>query len=288
MGGTIFLPGTHTPATHAQVDRDAMLASSPTVVGLLGAGDASLYDSRVFHLGGANDAVGGSTRAIFYFSFLNPHAAADEVVPGSLRPDLKARSVTLRQLRDALMTLDEEAVPEYDPFCDAEERARTMAACQLSAAHGEPSAQLELGLCYRRGEGVERDDAETVRWLRLAAAQGAALAHTHLGHCLAGGHGVEQDVEEAARCYGLAAAQNEADAQYSLGVCYAQGLGVRRDVERALGLHMEAAAQGHFGAKAAYDEILRTQRSTRIGCVRGAVLMKPVRADVPCPVLWGG
>ena len=260
MGGTIFLPATHTLATHAEADRDAMLARSPSVEGLLHAGDASLYDSRIFHLGGANDIDGGSTRAIFYLSFINAKAAPSEVVPGSLLPQIESKALTIRQLCDALATLSEDPSAGGGPFCDAHEKAQAVAVHRQQAAQGQSSAQLSLGLSYSTGEGVEQDDAEAVYWFRLAAANGEMLAQTHLGHSYFLGHGVEKDVEEAARWYELAAAQGEAGAQHSLGVCYSLGLGVAPDIERALELQMDAAAQGRFDAKAAYDEILRTQR----------------------------
>ena len=258
MGGTIFLLKTHTAAAHAEVDRDALLARSPSVVAHLGAGDASVYDSRIFHLGGANIIDGGSTRAIFYVSFVNPNAESAEIVPGSLRTEIKSKSVTLRELKSALETLSAESVL---PFCDIEEKAALVDAYRLRAMEGESAAQLSLGLCYGRGEGSEVDHIQSVRWFRLAAAQGEALAQTNLGHCYSRGHGVEKNEEEAVGWYALAAAQGEADAQYSLGICYHCGLGVQSDTERALGLHMDAAAQGHFGAKGAYDAILRTQRA---------------------------
>ncbi len=42
-------------------------------------------------------------------------------------------------------------------------------------------AQLALGLMYRQGEGVSRDDEESLRWIRRAARAGEAEAQFHLG-----------------------------------------------------------------------------------------------------------
>ena len=40
------------------------------------------------------------------------------------------------------------------------------------AQNGDAEAQYNLGSAYARGEGVEQDDAEAVKWWRLAAEQG--------------------------------------------------------------------------------------------------------------------
>ena len=260
MGGTVFLPATHTAEKHDEFacigdPRDTLLRTTPTVVGLLGPGDASLYDSRVFHCGGANQLDGGSTRAIFYFSFLNPDADQSTVIRGSILPELKAKSYTLKELRDALATLTD----DLDPFSDAEERADIARSYRVRAEAGESSAQRELGLCYSRGDGVEADANEANRWLTLAAENGDAAAMTHLGH-INKRAGVEADAAETVKWYTLAAEQGDADALYNLGICYSRSHGVPRDIERALELHFKAAQQGHFAAKAQYDEIIRMHR----------------------------
>ena len=97
------------------------------------------------------------------------------------------------------------------------------------AAQGYASAQSNLGLMYRKGEGVIQDDKEAVKWYELAAAQGLADAQISLGLMYANGEGVIQDDKEAVRLYGLAAAQGHASAQYNLGLMYANGEGVIQD-----------------------------------------------------------
>ncbi|MCD7798298.1 MAG: SEL1-like repeat protein, partial [Akkermansiaceae bacterium] len=37
------------------------------------------------------------------------------------------------------------------------------------AEQGDAEAQYELGVCYFKGEGVEKDEKEAVRWYRKAA-----------------------------------------------------------------------------------------------------------------------
>jgi TPR repeat protein len=49
------------------------------------------------------------------------------------------------------------------------------------ANQGNADAQINLGMKYLSGKGVEQNDAEAIRWVRLAADQGNADAQLHLG-----------------------------------------------------------------------------------------------------------
>jgi len=84
MGPTVWLPRSHTEKAHATFNAGAMekttlLRQSTRRLGLLGQGDACLFDSRLLHAGGAN--VSPRRRILFYFSF---KAAGERAPPGSL------------------------------------------------------------------------------------------------------------------------------------------------------------------------------------------------------------
>mmetsp|Transcript_1252 Transcript_1252/g.2304 ORF Transcript_1252/g.2304 Transcript_1252/m.2304 type:complete len:459 (+) Transcript_1252:254-1630(+) len=220
MGPTIFLPKTNTAEAHAEYNdiphRDAFLESSPSVAALLNAGDASLFDSRTMHCGGANDEVEGATRCLLYLSFRNPSATEPIGNVGSIMPDIP--KMTVRELRTKLAAALQD--DSSDPFDDEREKEDAMNAIRLAAAKGDALAQLNLGIIYYVGEnGVETNHAEAARWFELAAAQG--LAH----------------------------------AQFNLGCCHSMGIGVpRQDLECAMELFQLAADQDHPGAKEAFDE----------------------------------
>jgi hypothetical protein len=256
MGPTTFLPNTHTAAAHAEFDnvatRDAMLEKLPNTNALLQSGDASVFDSRTMHCGGANDSIEGGTRALLYVSFRNPRATMPIGNVGSLLPDIKP--ITLRELRIKLAKLSDDD-PTIDPFDYEEEEAETIGIFRLAAAKGDADAMFNLALCYRNGEGVEKDVLEAYRWFLLAAKQGGALAQCNLGFCYYLGEGVEKDEVEAVRWFELAAAQGLAHAQHNLGFCYATGVGVALDNTKALTLFEQAAKQGYPGAQDFYDEI---------------------------------
>lgn len=228
MGPTTFIPRTHTAAAHAKFDdisqRDAFLQSSSSVVALLKSGDASLFDSRAMHCGGANDEHQGATRVLLYASFRNPRATESIGNVGSLMKDIKP-TMTLRELKSKLAA--GAADKSLDPFDDDRELREEEEAIRqnyLAAEEGNALAQLQLGTNYYLGEGgVESNLVEAVRWFELAATQGLAHAQFNLGYC------------------------------YSTG---AVGVLSRQDLERAAELFRLAAEQGHQGAKEAYIEAL--------------------------------
>ena len=268
------------------------------MVALLGAGDASLFDSRTLHCGGANTREGGGTRALFYCSFRNPRAGMPVGNVGSLHPSVKP--ISLRELRVKLAELcvDDET---FDPFDESREQAAALARYR-AAAEGEgeeegggasAAAQFNLAMCYRRGEGVSKDDAQALRWFLRAAGQGLALGQTQVGRGYVSppllrtpfltapccypvpcsslftqvgfsyylGEGVAKDEAEAARWFGLAAAQGEANAQHNLGICFGRGVGVAKDIARADELLERAEQQGHPGAAAARQELAQESTS---------------------------
>jgi len=232
MGPTTFIPRTHTAAAHAKFDdisqRDGFLQNSSSVVALLKSGDASLFDSRAMHCGGANDEHQGATRVLLYASFQNPRATESIGNVGSLMKDIKP-TMTLRELKSKLAA--GAADKSLDPFDDdREDREEEEAIRQnyLAAEEGNALAQLQLGTNYYLGEGgVEINHVEAVRWFEMAAAQGLAHAQFNLGYC------------------------------YSTGVVVGtSSVSYRQDLERAAELFRLAAEQGHQGAKEAYVEAL--------------------------------
>ena len=74
------------------------------------------------------------------------------------------------------------------------------------AETGDAEAQFNLGLMYRVGEGIPRDDHEAARWFRRAAEQGLADAQANLGTMYGNGVGVPQDHAETYFWLSLAAA----------------------------------------------------------------------------------
>lgn len=74
-----------------------------------------------------------------------------------------------------------------------------------SAAHGEPHAMHNLGVCYSTGEGVKMNYAEASKYFRGAAERGHVEAQFKLGWCYLHGEGVRVNRRVAAAWFRKAA-----------------------------------------------------------------------------------
>ena len=113
------------------------------------------------------------------------------------------------------------------------------------ARQGNTAAQNHLGVMYREGRGVAKDEAEAARWFRKAADQGDDYGQTSLGLMFENGQGGAQDYAEAVRWYRKAADQGYSVAQANLGFMYERGRGVVRDDAQAVRWYRKAADQGY-------------------------------------------
>ena len=68
---------------------------------------------------------------------------------------------------------------------------------QPLADKGNAEAQYVLGMMYRAGRGVERDNKEAKKWYQMAAEQGHPIAQFYLGWMHARGKGIPQDLVKA-------------------------------------------------------------------------------------------
>ena len=97
------------------------------------------------------------------------------------------------------------------------------------AKQGNADAQYNLGVMYRTGDGVSKDNKAAAKWYTRAAEQGHASAQYNLGTMYDNGQGVPQDYKAAVKWCRLAAEQGYALAQYNLGTMYQFGHGVIQD-----------------------------------------------------------
>jgi len=155
------------------------------------------------------------------------------------------------------------------------------------AEDGDPVAQLNLGVMYRRGHGVEKDEEKGIYLYKLSAEQEFAGAQHNLAavlyndaetatvrsaavelFMLAAKQGNQPSIEviEAMFEQGLKAAKSgkydialrewapladngSARAQMNLGTMYSKGDGVDKDAQVALGWYLKAAEQGLLDAQ---------------------------------------
>ncbi|HKM15153.1 MAG TPA: peptidoglycan-binding protein [Marinospirillum sp.] len=132
---------------------------------------------------------------------------------------------------------------------------------KLSADQGYARAQVNLGLMYYHGQGVKQNYQEAARLYKLSADQGYASAQVSLGWMYRYGEGVKQDYQEAARLYKLSADQGDATAQFNLGWMYRYGQGVKQNNQEAARLYKLSADQGHADAKNNLEFLCKAQPS---------------------------
>ena len=114
------------------------------------------------------------------------------------------------------------------------------------AQQGDASAQTHLGVMYRDGRGVPRDDQQAVEWFRKAAEQGNALGQANLGFMYERGRGARQDDRQAVQWFRKAAEQGNALGQANLGFMYRTGRGgLPQDDQQAINWYRKAAEQGN-------------------------------------------
>ena len=77
-------------------------------------------------------------------------------------------------------------------------------------------AQHRLGYMYANGQGVQKDDAQAVKWFRKAAEQGNAKAQYCLGVMYDSGIGVQKDEAQTVKWYSKAAQQGNTEARNEL------------------------------------------------------------------------
>ncbi|MEN6438588.1 MAG: tetratricopeptide repeat protein [Syntrophobacter sp.] len=130
----------------------------------------------------------------------------------------KAFSISLLCL---LLLASQAARADYDAGLKAFEKgdlATALAEWTLAAEQNDARAQYRLGAMFDRGQGVDQNSGEALKWYGLAAEQEYADAEYSLGLMSYFGQGVPQDYREATRWFRLAVRHGKEDARYLLGL----------------------------------------------------------------------
>lgn len=120
---------------------------------------------------------------------------------------------------------------------------------QKAAEQGHADAQLLVGTYYAAGRIVAHDDKKSAFWFRKAAEQGLVKAQYLLAGYYINGMGVPQNDAEGAAWYRKAAEQGDVPSETALGQMYASGRGLDRDFQQAAMWYRKAAEQGNADAQ---------------------------------------
>jgi len=123
---------------------------------------------------------------------------------------------------------------------------------ERAAEKGHEMAMLNLSLCHKNGDGVERDIQTAWQWLSLAAAEsdraqfnmGVALDPLHPPYGKPGIDMIPKDPFKALDFYRKAAANGHGKAKVNLGVALYTGTGCDKNPEAAEALWREALEEG--------------------------------------------
>jgi len=125
---------------------------------------------------------------------------------------------------------------QFDDGMTAFENAEYEEALRLwlpLATEGHAMAQLQIGMLYDTGLGVDRNLTEAVAWYRKAAEQNLPEALNALAFMYRHGNGVPRDEAEAVKWYRKAADRGVGTAQFDLGGMYYLGTAVDEDLIEA-------------------------------------------------------
>lgn len=110
---------------------------------------------------------------------------------------------------------------------------------------GVAFAMRLLARRYERGNGVEQDPAQAIKWYQAAAQAGDADAMEELGNLFFRGQLVQKDTAEAAVWWAKAGDAGNSEAMASLGKLYLGGYGVPEDSARAFEWFHRGAVGGN-------------------------------------------
>ena len=126
-----------------------------------------------------------------------------------------------------------------------------------SAMMQYPPAMANLGICYHRGWGVEKNIETAYKYYRLAAERGEASACHNLGGCYLHGEAVESNDSLAFIWYSRAAGKGFTQSSYILGELYENGKGTTRNDSMALKCYLAASTKYPEAAFAAAMLLVR-------------------------------
>ncbi len=143
-----------------------------------------------------------------------------------------------------------ELVNEGEKFYDMGLYRDAFKKLHQAAEQGHVLSQYNIGVMYKKGQGVDINFKEAAKWYLKAANQGFTEAQYNIGVMLYEGEGVEQNYKEAFNWFLKAANSGNVIAKRVLGSMYINGKGVEPDFDQAVYWYKKGAEQGDEDCKA--------------------------------------
>ena len=145
----------------------------------------------------------------------------------------------------------------------------------ISAAQkGEVTAQFYISVAYEDGIGVEKNPAESFKWMKKAAEQNFSKAQRCLGYMYKNGFGAETNATEGFLWIQKAALQGDAGSQTDLGWHYQNGIGVSKNAAESVNWYTKAALQGNSRAQMELGRIYEVGDGVKKNLAEAARLYK--------------
>ena len=106
-----------------------------------------------------------------------------------------------------------------------------------------------LGMCYRAGFGISKNDESAFKYLKLSADLGYLKAQYDLSFLYEKSQGIEQSNEKAFEGYKLIADQGHAESQNVLGIFHGNGFGTVVNIAESITYYKLSADQGNYCAQ---------------------------------------
>ncbi|PAA88107.1 hypothetical protein BOX15_Mlig005775g2, partial [Macrostomum lignano] len=154
---------------------------------------------------------------------------------------------------------------------------------------GVAEAENALGVAYRNGMAVDKDDKLAFKWFLKSARHGYASAMSNLGLAFYNGTGCERSPTSARWWLQKAADLGQSEAQLKLAGMLIEGEGGPADSEKAVELLKSAADQGLPGALEALQQQMRrgAMKAKRMNSARKIVEEKAAANDKEALFLLG-
>ncbi len=146
---------------------------------------------------------------------------------------------------------------------------------------GDANAQVQLGLRYLQGNGVEKNPAEAAKWYQKAAQQTNHVALFSLARMYENGQGVPRNPAEALKYYRKAAEEGYSVAQRILSGMYARGHLVQKDPLEAFKWARRAAEPGDAYAQMLLAQYYATGQGTGKDLVEACALLTLAGSTLP-------
>lgn len=105
----------------------------------------------------------------------------------------------------------------------------------IAANLGSTDGLHNMGLCYEKGYGTEKDPEKAFEYyLKAAETYEFADYYIYVGYCYEYGIGVEKDIDKAIEYYELSTKDGDGSGWSDIGYIYEQGKSVDRDYYKAL------------------------------------------------------